>query len=182
MQVAETALPGVLLIEPRVFRDERGAFAESWRTNSYSEAGIKDAFVQDNVSWSARGVLRGLHYQNPRPQAKLITALQGTIFDVAVDLRRDSLTFLKWVGVELSGESMLQLYIPIGFAHGFVVTSEHAVVSYKCSDYYSPRDERCVRWDDPQVGIQWPVTNPIISQKDAAAPLLTEFAVQPFAL
>jgi dTDP-4-dehydrorhamnose 3,5-epimerase len=182
MRVTETSLPGVLLIERRIYRDMRGAFAESWRAQEYAECGIAENFVQDNVSWSRRGVLRGLHYQNPRAQAKLITALAGTIYDVAVDLRRDSAHFLKWVGAELSADTMRQLYIPAGFAHGFVVTSDHAVVSYKCSDYYSPHDERSVRWNDPQIRIEWPIAQPILSDKDAAAPLLTDLVAQTFSL
>ena len=173
MRAIETSLLGVLLIEAQVYRDARGAFAEAWRASLYAELGIVDDFVQDNISWSSRGVLRGLHYQNPNPQSKLIMAVHGTIFDVAVDLRQDSATFLKWFGIELSSDNMRQLYIPVGFAHGFMVTSDYAVVSYKCSDYYSPAAERTIRWDDPQLKINWPLANPILSDKDARAPFVT---------
>jgi dTDP-4-dehydrorhamnose 3,5-epimerase len=168
------ALPEVLLIEPHVYRDERGSFAEYWRANSYGELGISDTFVQDNVSWSKRDVLRGLHFQWPRAQAKLITPLQGTIFDVAVDVRPGSPTFGRWVGAQLSSAGLQQLYIPAGFAHGFVVTSDIAVVSYRCSDYYAPEHERSIRWDDAQIGISWPVQNPILSVRDAQAPTLSQ--------
>lgn len=174
MKVIETALPGVLLIEPRVFRDPRGFFLESWHAERYADAGIDARFVQDNVSHSARGVLRGLHFQNPRPQAKLVSVLQGEIFDVAVDLRAGSPTFGRWVGERLCAGSMRQLYIPEGFAHGFAVIGEGAVVSYKCTAYYSPEHDRSLRWDDPEIGIDWPVTNPIVSEKDAGAPGLAE--------
>ena len=169
-----TDLPGVFIIESRIFRDHRGAFAELWRRAGYAEIGITDDFVQDNVSWSKRGVLRGLHFQEPNAQAKLISTLQGTIFDVAVDVRPDSATFGGWCGVELSADSARQLYIPAGFAHGFVVLSDTAVVNYKCSNYYSPADERTVRWNDPALGIRWPIADPILSERDAAAPLLGE--------
>jgi dTDP-4-dehydrorhamnose 3,5-epimerase len=172
MNVVETRLPGVLVLEPRIFRDERGHFAETWRLNGYGEAGITAEFVQDNVSVSHRGVLRGLHFQNPEPQGKLVTVLHGSVFDVAVDVRRGSPTFGEWEGVDLSGENLRQLWIPEGFAHGFVVTSDVAVFSYKCTGYYAPGCERSLRWDDPDIGIAWPVTDPLVSDKDAAAPLL----------
>jgi dTDP-4-dehydrorhamnose 3,5-epimerase len=174
VKVIETSLPGVLVIEPRVFRDERGFFLESWHAERYAEAGISRRFVQDNVSYSERKVLRGLHFQNPMPQAKLVSVLQGEIFDVAVDLRVGSPTFGRWVGERLCAESMRQLYIPEGFAHGFVVIGEGAVVSYKCTAYYSPEHDRSLRWDDPEIGIAWPVAEPIVSEKDASAPGLGE--------
>ena len=176
MKAIETSLPGVLLIDPGIYRDRRGAFAECWRLDRYAELGITDEFVQDNVSWSSKGVLRGLHYQHPQAQSKLITALYGTIYDVAVDVRPDSASFGRWTGIELVSESLRQLYIPIGFAHGFLVTSDYAVVSYKCSNYYAPEHERSIRWNDPEIGIAWPNNDPILSEKDAAAPLLRDLA------
>lgn len=172
MKVTETKLSGVLLFEPRVFRDERGFFLETWKRERYAAAGIDADFVQDNVSCSRRGVLRGLHYQNPMPQGKLVSVVQGTVFDVAVDLRADSPTLAQWVGVELSADNLHQLYIPEGFAHGFLVTSETAVVSYKCTAPYAPEHERSLRWDDPEIGIDWPIRIPNLSPKDASAPLL----------
>jgi dTDP-4-dehydrorhamnose 3,5-epimerase len=174
MKVTETRLPGVLILEPKVYRDERGFFVESWNQERYSEIGISRPFVQDNLSLSKRNVLRGLHYQNPAPQAKLVTTVQGAIFDVVVDLRRDSPTFAEWVGVELSSDNMRQLYVPEGFAHGFVVMSETALFSYKCTALYTPAYERSLRWDDPEVGIEWPGEEPMLSQKDAVAPALVE--------
>jgi dTDP-4-dehydrorhamnose 3,5-epimerase len=174
MTIVETQLPGVLIIEPRVFRDERGHFAETWRRERYHQAGIGADFVQDNVSYSRGGVLRGLHFQNPTPQGKLVTVLQGEVWDVAVDLRESSPTFRQWVGVGLSGENLRQLWIPEGFAHGFVVTGESAVFSYKCTRVYAPTHERSLRWDDPDIGIQWPVAEPVLSLKDAEAPLLRD--------
>ena len=172
MKVTETRLPGVLHFAPRVFRDERGFFVETWKRERYAAAGINADFVQDNVSCSRRGVLRGLHYQNPTPQGKLVSVLQGAVFDVAVDLRADSPTFAQWVGAELSAKNLHQLYVPEGFAHGFLVTSETAVVSYKCTAPYAPEHERSLRWDDPQIGIEWPLAETILSAKDAAAPFL----------
>ncbi len=174
MQVKQTSLPGVLLIEPRVFGDTRGFFLETWQAARYREAGIPEQFVQDNVSFSRRGVLRGLHYQLPHAQGKLVTVLQGEVFDVAVDIRRGSPHFGQWVGVSLSGDSLHQLYVPPGFAHGFCVTSETALFSYKCTDVYAPQAEGAVRWDDPELGIDWPVAAPQLNDKDLAAPRLTE--------
>jgi dTDP-4-dehydrorhamnose 3,5-epimerase len=172
--VHATALSGVLLLEPRVFRDSRGFFAETWHRERYAQLGIGAHFVQDNVSFSRRGVLRGLHYQNPSAQGKLVSVLQGEVFDVAVDLRRGSPTFARWVGIELSAENLRQLWIPEGFAHGFVVTSETALFSYKCTEFYRPEHERSLRWNDPEIGIEWPVPEPVLSPKDAEAPLLRE--------
>lgn len=174
MKVTETRLPGVLLLEPRVFRDERGFFLETWNRERYAEVGINQPFVQDNLSSSQRNVLRGLHFQNPSSQAKLVTTVWGAVFDVAVDLREDSPTFGEWVGVELTAENMRQLYIPEGFAHGFVVLSETALFSYKCTALYSPVHERSLRWNDPDVGIEWPIDVPILSEKDGRAPLLRD--------
>ena len=175
MIVVPTAIPDVLRIQRRVFGDERGWFVEAWNAASYREAGIDVAFVQDNVSYSRYGVLRGLHPQRPpHAQGKLVSVLDGEVFDVAVDVRPESETFGQWVGETLSAENGLQLYIPPGFAHGFVVTSEAAVFSYKCTQRYAPASEVSIRWDDPEIGIDWPVASPIVSGKDAAAPPLQQ--------
>ena len=176
MQITKTALPGVLLVEPRLFRDERGHFAELYRADQYREAGIDAAFVQDNVSGSKRGVLRGLHLQHPHGQGKLVSVLAGRVFDVAVDVRRGAPTFGQHVGIELSAEDGRQLWIPPGFAHGFVVTSGEAVFLYKCTALYAPGSELSVRWDDPALGIEWPIAHPTLSPKDAAAPFLCDIA------
>lgn len=173
MKVRETALPGVLLIEPRVFRDERGYFLESWVEERYRVLG-DPRFVQDNLSSSRQGVLRGLHYQEPHAQAKLVSVLHGEVFDVAVDIRVGSPGFGRWEGHVLSAENALQLYIPEGFAHGFAVLSESAVLAYKCTDYYHPGAEGTVRWDDPALAIEWPVRDPLLSPKDRAAAALRE--------
>ena len=172
MIVEPLAIPEVLLVTPRVFRDARGSFFETWRDDRYAALGIDTPFVQDNVSVSARGVLRGLHFQHPQGQGKLLTVLAGSVFDVAVDVRRGSPTFGEWVGHELTAESGHQLFVPAGFAHGFLVTSATAVFAYKCTAYYSPATERSIRWSDPAIGITWPDGNPVLSDKDAAAPLL----------
>ncbi|MBM4360713.1 MAG: dTDP-4-dehydrorhamnose 3,5-epimerase [Deltaproteobacteria bacterium] len=174
MNVIETALPGVLIVEPRVFGDARGFFFESFHAERYGAAGITWDFVQDNVSRSARGVLRGLHFQNPRPQAKLVQVLEGAVVDVAVDVRKGSPTFGQHVMVELSAENHRQLFVPAGFAHGFCVTSEHALFSYKCSDLYAPADEHGVLWNDPDLGIPWPIEAPSLSAKDAVYPRLRD--------
>lgn len=176
MNVIETDLPGVLVIEPRVFRDARGYFVESWNRARYAAAGLPTDFVQDNLSYSTRGVLRGLHYQHPSAQGKLVCVLRGEVFDVAVDIRRGSPTFGRWVGVTLSAEDGRQVYIPEGFAHGFLVTGDEALFSYKCTDYYQPADEGAVRWDDPDLAIAWPLGScaPIVAPKDAAASRLAE--------
>jgi dTDP-4-dehydrorhamnose 3,5-epimerase len=176
MKISQTELPGVLLLTPRVFGDERGFFLESWNQRSFDEAvGSPVTFVQDNRSRSSRGVLRGLHYQiEPAAQGKLVSVLSGSIYDVAVDLRRDSPTFGKSLGLELRAENHTMIWVPAGFAHGFLVTSESAEVSYKATAFYSPGHERCIRWDDPQLAISWPLdgTMPILSAKDAVAPPL----------
>src|SRR5579871_547732 len=166
LQITETSLPGVLVIQPRVFGDPRGFFMETYRQNVLAEAGIRESFVQDNHSRSSRGVLRGLHYQLRQPQAKLCRVAQGEVLDVAVDIRRGSPNFGKWVGVVLSGENHAQIYIPKGFAHGFVVRSETADFLYKCSDYFDASDDRGVLWNDPALGIDWAEPSPIISEKD----------------
>jgi len=166
MQVIPTELPGLLIIEPRVFGDSRGYFFESYHQTRYREAGIADSFVQDNLSRSDRGVLRGLHFQLPNAQAKLVTVLEGEVYDVAVDIRVGSPAFGKAVGVVLSAENKRQVYIPRGFAHGFCVTSETALFMYKCSDFYAPASEGGVIWNDPDLGIRWPVERPTLAPKD----------------
>ena len=174
MKISETSLPGVLVIEPDVFGDQRGFFFESWNQSRYAESGLAFRFVQDNLSFSTKGILRGLHFQNPQPQGKLVQVLQGKAYDVAVDIRLGSPHFGKWVGVALSSEHHTQLYIPEGFAHGFCVLSESALFSYKCTDFYSAKTEMSLRWDDPDVGIDWPVKNPTLSEKDKNAPSLKD--------
>jgi dTDP-4-dehydrorhamnose 3,5-epimerase len=176
MVVRETRLKGVLVLEPRVFKDTRGRFMETWNAERYASSGIHGPFVQDNVSVSRRGVLRGLHYQNPKPQGKLVTVLQGAVFDVAVDLRVDSPSFGEWAGAELSAEDGRQMWIPAGFAHGFQALCDDTVFSYKCTDYYSLADEHGLLWNDAAIGIEWPFPDPIVSAKDASAPRL---ATQP---
>ncbi len=176
MKIVETELPGVLIVEPDRFGDDRGFFQEIWHADRYAEAGIPGPFVQDNLSFSAHGVLRGLHFQNPNAQAKLVYTLAGEVFDVAVDIRRDSPTFGKWTGVTLSAENGRQFYVPAGFAHGFCVTGESALFAYKCTDFYNAAADGAIRWDDPQIGIDWPLVDPAISPKDSAAPLLSDLA------
>jgi dTDP-4-dehydrorhamnose 3,5-epimerase len=170
----DTKLKGVVLVEPDVFDDPRGYFLEAYHAGRYAEGGITGPFVQDNFSHSVRGTLRGLHYQVRHAQGKLVMALQGRIFDVAVDIRKGSPTFKQWVGVELSGENKRQLYIPPGFAHGFCVLSDTADVLYKCTDLYSREDERGIIWNDPALAIAWPVTIPLLSDKDRAYKRLSE--------
>lgn len=167
MRVIETELPGVLIIEPRVYADSRGFFLESYHALRLAEFGIKESFVQDNHSCSVRGTLRGLHYQLRRPQAKLCRVVIGEVYDVAVDIRRDSPDFGRWVGVVLSAENKRQLYVPPGFAHGFLVLSERAEFLYKCDQFYTPGDEYGIAWNDPALGIEWPLYGPpILSDKD----------------
>ena len=174
MKVTPTALPEVLLLEPRVFGDDRGFFMESWNAQSFRQAtGLDIAFVQDNHSYSTRDVLRGIHYQVVRPQGKLVRVVTGSVFDVAVDLRRSSPSFGRWVGYELSAQNRLQMWIPPGFGHGFVVVSESADFLYKTTDYWIGEYDRTVRWNDPRLAIDWPVQGePVLAAKDAAAPLL----------
>jgi dTDP-4-dehydrorhamnose 3,5-epimerase len=174
LNVIETELPGVLIVEPTVFGDERGFFMESYNAGRYAEAGLPESFVQDNLSFSRRGVLRGLHFQNPQPQGKLVSVLRGEVFDVAVDIRVGSPTFGRWAGVTLSAENKRQFYVPPDFAHGFVVTSDVALFYYKCTDYYAPHAEGSVLWNDPEIGIEWPIESPTLSEKDRAAPTLRE--------
>jgi dTDP-4-dehydrorhamnose 3,5-epimerase len=168
------SLPEVLLIKPRIFQDDRGRFFETWRDSDYRENGM-GPFVQDNISVSHRGVLRGLHLQQPHAQGKLVTALRGRIFDVAVDVRVGSPDFGRWVGLELSEENGWQLYIPTGFLHGFVALTDEVIFSYKCTAYYMPEAELTVRWNDPALAIEWPEAGPKVSARDAAAPLLSDF-------
>lgn len=180
MKVIETELPGVLVLEPDVFSDQRGFFFEVWNQKQFDrDVGHPVSFVQDNHSRSQAGVLRGLHYQVRRPQGKLIRVSAGSIYDVAVDVRRSSSHFGEWVGVELSAESKRQLWIPPGFAHGFYVRSEVGEILYKATDYYAPEWERAIRWDDPDLGIDWPLVGdaPILSEKDAGAPYLSKAEV-----
>lgn len=172
MNVLETKLPGVLIIEPDVFGDARGYFMETWQQARYAQAGLPGNFIQDNLSFSTRGVLRGLHFQNPNAQGKLVFVLHGEVFDVAVDIRAGSPTFGQWVGVTLSSENKRQLYIPEGFAHGFCVISETAIFAYKCTDFYNPAAEGGIIWNDPDIGIDWPIERPVLSQKDSVYPRL----------
>lgn len=168
-QIVAMRLPEIMLLEPRIFADERGFFMETYQSQEFAALGIPETFVQDNQSGSLHGILRGLHYQVLNPQGKLVRCVAGEIFDVAVDLRRNSQTFGKWTGEILSSENKRQLWIPIGFAHGFYVTSDWAEVVYKASDYYNPQGERCLLWNDPQIGIEWPVPGgetPLLSPKD----------------
>lgn len=166
MNLIETKLSGVMIIEPKIFGDERGFFFEAWQKDRYEEIGIKGEFVQDNVSFSTKGVLRGLHFQNPHGQGKLVSVLQGEVFDVAVDIRVGSPTFGQWEGVMLSGENHRQFWIPAGFAHGFCVVSEAALFSYKCTERYAPEFEGGIAWNDPDIGIEWPLTEVLLSEKD----------------
>lgn len=161
-------IPGVLLLEPSVMSDHRGCFLETYHEQRYSNAGITEHFVQDNCSRSVRNTVRGLHFQEPQAQGKLVMTLEGTVYDVVVDIRKGSPTFGKWYGIELSGKNLHQMYIPPGCAHGFCVTSETATFLYKCTAYYSPKDERGILWNDPGLGIVWPISEPILSQKDQA--------------
>lgn len=169
-----TPLSGLLIIEPKVFGDARGFFLETYEKKRYGETGIPDEFVQDNLSYSQQGVLRGLHFQKPDSQGKLVYVLQGEVFDVAVDIRVGSPTFGRWYGTTLSGENKRQLWIPIGFAHGFCVTGASALFAYKCTDYYAPQSEVTIRWDDSAIGIDWPVEGPVISEKDGKGVLLSK--------
>ena len=178
MKFLATPLPGVIVVEPDVFRDPRGFFFETYHAKKYRDAGITPTFVQDNHSRSTRGTLRGMHAQRLHPQGKLVRVLLGEVFDVAVDIRRGSPTFLKWFGVTLSAENFRQCYVPPGFAHGFVVTSEAAEFEYKCTDFYDPADELRIRWNDPAIGIAWPVQDPVLSDKDRIARQIAELMEQ----
>jgi dTDP-4-dehydrorhamnose 3,5-epimerase len=179
MQIQTTSIPGVVVIEPKVFGDDRGFFYESFNERRFKElTGSAPNFVQDNHSKSARNVLRGLHYQIQQPQGKLVRVVAGEVFDVAVDIRKSSPTFGRWVGVVLSAENKRQLWVPEGFAHGFVVTSDSAEFLYKTTDYWAPEHERCIRWNDPAIGIEWPLAaTPLLSAKDANGKFLEEAEV-----
>jgi len=166
MKILASSLEGVSIIEPAVYADARGFFTETYNSERYGAAGFAETFVQDNLSFSVRGTLRGLHYQHPHDQAKLIMAVKGEIYDVAVDIRRGSPGFGQWFGVRLSEENKRQIFIPEGFAHGFCVLSETAIVTYKCSDLYHPESEGGLIWNDPDLGIDWPVRDPLLSEKD----------------
>ncbi len=178
MKIFETALPGVVIIEPSVFGDERGFFMETWNKQRYANAGIPANFVQDNLSFSCRGVLRGLHFQNPNSQGKLVSVLQGVVFDVAVDIRSGSPTFGQWTAVILSHDNKRQFYVPEGFAHGFCVTSETALFSYKCTDRYNAEAEGSVLWNDQDLEIDWPIDNPELSVKDKEGMRLKDFSAE----
>lgn len=177
MKFEPTSLPEVIQVTPRVFADERGFFMETWQSQRFSAFGIDAEFVQDNFSHSTQGTLRGLHYQIQQAQGKLVRVVSGEVFDVAVDLRRSSASFGRWVGEILSAENKRQLWIPPGFGHGFLVLSDIAEFEYKCTDYYAPEFERAIRWDDPDIAIEWPLGSgelPVLSERDAAAPLLKD--------
>jgi len=174
MKIIAADIKDVLIIEPRVFTDDRGYFLETYHVSRFKSAGLPDAFVQDNLSFSVKNTLRGLHFQVTHPQAKLIQVISGEIFDVAVDIRPTSPTFSRWVSVHLSEHNKRQILIPEGFAHGFCVLSDSAHVVYKCSDFYDPDDEGGILWSDPAVGIDWPITHPIVSAKDARLPLISK--------
>lgn len=177
MKIIETTLPGVLVFEPRIFEDSRGYFQETWSRDRYRDAGVPTDFVQDNISFSSQGTLRGLHFQHPRGQGKLVQALTGEVFDVAVDIRKDSSSFGQWYGVTLRADIHNQMYIPPGFAHGFYVLSETAHFSYKCTDFYSPQTESGIAWNDKGIGIDWPLSGPpVLSDKDAAFGPLTNLS------
>lgn len=176
MKIIETSLPGCCVIEPAVFGDERGFFFETWNAERFQERGLPGNFVQSNVSSSARGVLRGLHFQWPRPQGKLVSVLEGEVYDVAVDIRRGSPTFGRWEAVVLSAENRKQFWIPEGFAHGFAVLSERALFSYLCTDVYVKEADAGIRWNDADIAIDWPISAPTLSAKDENAPFLKDIA------
>lgn len=175
MKVIKTKLSGVIIIEPKVFNDSRGFFKENFHVQCYRDIGIDYDFVQDNYSQSQKGVLRGLHFQVTKPQGKLVSCLRGAVFDVAIDINPLSLTFGQYVGVELTEENHRQLWVPPGYAHGFCVLTDIADFHYKCTDYYDPNDESGVIWNDPDININWPIEQPLLSNKDAKLPLLKEF-------
>ncbi|MFO8085836.1 MAG: dTDP-4-dehydrorhamnose 3,5-epimerase [Desulfobacterales bacterium] len=176
MKAITTPIDGLLVFEPDIFEDDRGFFLETFHQQKYSALGVATEFVQDNVSFSLNGVLRGLHFQVGKPQAKLVQVLHGEVFDVAVDLRPNSPTFKQWFGITLSGKNLRQMFIPGGFAHGYCVVGKSALFAYKCSSFYSPSDEKGLLWSDPQIGIRWPISNPILSEKDQKLPRLSEFS------
>jgi dTDP-4-dehydrorhamnose 3,5-epimerase len=174
MKFITTELPGVTVVEPDVFRDDRGFFLESWRADKYAAGGIEATFLQHNHSRSTRGTVRGLHAQRTHPQGKLVRVLAGAVLDVVVDIRRGSPTWLRWISLELSAENFRQLYVPQGYAHGICVTSQFAELEYQCTDFYDPRDELRIIWNDPSIGVRWPVSEPILSGKDREAATLME--------
>lgn len=176
MKVIETSLPGCVVIEPKAFGDERGFFFEAWNAQRYAEHGLPARFVQSNVSSSVRGVVRGLHYQWPNPQGKLVSVLAGEVYDVAVDIRRGSPHFGRWTAVVLSAENKRQMWVPEGFAHGFAVLSESAVFNYLCTAPYDHASDACVRWNDADIAVDWPVGDPVLSDKDAKAPFLADLS------
>jgi dTDP-4-dehydrorhamnose 3,5-epimerase len=171
-----TFLPGVILVQPKVYSDSRGFFLETYSNDKYEDIGIRDTFVQDNHSFSTKGTLRGLHFQVGDGQAKLIRVTRGEVFDVAVDIRQKSPTFGKWIGIHLSEKNHKQIYIPVGFAHGFCVLSDTAEVQYKCSSKYSPEKEQGIMWNDPDIGVLWPIKKPVLSLRDKGNPSFKEFA------
>jgi dTDP-4-dehydrorhamnose 3,5-epimerase len=172
MKIIKTKLEGVVIIEPQVFGDDRGFFLETWNYDKYRKAGLDVKFIQSNLSKSAQGVLRGLHFQNPKPQGKLVSVVEGEVFDVAVDIRKGSPTFAQWHGVLLSAENKKQFYIPEGFAHGFCVTSKSAIFSYMCTNIYDAQADNSIAWNDAQIAIKWPICEPVLSDKDTIAPSL----------
>ena len=174
MEFIQTEIPDIILVKPNVIEDHRGFFMESYHIEKFKIGGINCTFVQDNHAKSVQNTLRGLHFQVQYPQAKLLRCPKGKVFDVAVDIRQDSLYFGKWVGEELSEENRYQLYIPEGFAHGYYVMSETAEIAYKCSEIYHPQDEQGIRWNDPEIAINWPGDNPILSEKDKALPMMAD--------
>lgn len=176
MKLVETQLPGCWVLEPKVFSDERGSFYETWNQQAFSELGLDLEFKQANVSSSSRGVLRGLHYQWPKPQGKLVHVLEGEVYDVAVDIRHGSPTYGRWVSAILSAENKRQMWIPAGFAHGFVTLSERAIFSYLCTEVYDSQCDAGLRWDDASLAIDWPVSKPVVSNKDAKAPFLCDIS------
>jgi dTDP-4-dehydrorhamnose 3,5-epimerase len=178
MKVTPTSLPDVRIIEPKAFEDRRGFFMETYHQRRYEQSTIDCIFVQDNLSHSVRGILRGLHYQLQYPQAKLVQVIRGAIFDVAVDIRQGSPTFGKWIGAHISDKNRHQVFVPKGFAHGFCVLSEKADVLYKCTDFYAPGDEGDILWSDPGIGIDWPITDPMLSDKDSHYPCLRDVPLE----
>ena len=178
MKVTPTSLPDVRIIEPKAFEDRRGFFMETYHQRRYEQSNIDCIFVQDNLSHSVRGILRGLHYQLQYPQAKLVQVIRGAIFDVAVDIRQGSPTFGKWIGAHISDKNRHQIFVPEGFAHGFCVLSETADVLYKCTDFYAPDDEGGILWSDPGIGIDWPINDPLLSDKDSHYPCLKDVALE----
>lgn len=174
MNIKETKLSGVLILEPKVFTDDRGYFFETWNSTRYEQAGIPGPFVQDNISFSKKGILRGLHFQYPQPQGKLIQVLSGEVVDIVVDIRVGSPTYGQWLSEVLSKSNHRQIYVPPGFAHGYCATSEAALFSYKCTDFYNPATEHGIIWNDPDIGIEWPIAQPVLSTKDAIYPRLKD--------